>query len=120
MATIQKRGPAQYRVRIRRNGTHKTLTRTFETKQEAEQWARRTEADIDAGKRILFLGTPEVQTLLLRAALERYRDEKTINKAGAEQERNRIARWLENPLADKLLHQIVPGDLETYRDNRLR
>jgi len=77
------------------------------------------EADLDAGKRILFLGTPEVQTLTLRAALERYRNEKTVHKAGAEQERKRIDRWLKDPLADKLLHQIVPGDLEKHRDQRL-
>src|SRR4051794_40520771 len=107
MATIQKRGQAQYRVRIRRNGAQKALTKTFDTKQQAEQWARRTEADLDAGKRILFLATPEAQSLTLRAALKRYRDEKTINKAGAEQETGRIARWLKHPLADKFLHQIV-------------
>jgi hypothetical protein len=119
MATIQKRGAAQYRVRIRHSSTPKLLTRTFNSKQEAEKWARRTEADLDAGMRILFLGTPEAQSLSLRAALERYRDEKTIHKAGADQERNRIERWLEHPLADKLLHQIVPGDLEKHRDQRL-
>lgn len=120
MATIEKRGPAQYRVKVRLIGAPKPISRTFESKQDAEKWARKVEADIDAGKRILFLGTPEAQTLTLRAALERYRDEKTVNKAGAEQEKNRIARWLTHPLADKMLHQIVPGDLETYRDNRLR
>lgn len=120
LATIEKRGPAQYRAKVRLSGAQRPISRTFETKQEAEKWARKVEADIDSGKRILFLGAPEAQTLTLRAALERYRDEKTVNKAGAKQERNRIARWLENPLVDKLLHQIVPGDLEKHRDKRLR
>ena len=78
MASIQKRGPAQYPARVRRTGVHKALTRTFETKQEAERWARKMEADLDAGKRILFLATPEAQSLTLRSALERYRDEKTV------------------------------------------
>jgi integrase len=120
LATIEKRGPAQYRAKVRLTGAPKPISRTFESKQEAEKWARKVESDIDAGKRILFLGTPEAQTLTLRAALERYRDAKTVNKAGAAQERNRIARWLQHPLADKMLHQIVPGDLETHRDKRLR
>jgi integrase len=119
LATIEKRGPAQYRAKVRLTGAPKPISRTFESKQEAEKWARKVESDIDAGKRILFLGTPEAQTLTLRAALERYRDEKTVHKAGASQERNRIARWLEHPLAAKLLHQIIPGDLEKHRDQRL-
>jgi integrase len=119
LATIEKRGPSQYRARVRRAGVDKPITRTFESKLEAEKWARRLEADVDAGKRILFLATPELQTLTLRSALERYRDEKTVHKAGAPQERNRIGRWLKHPLAEKLLHQIVPGDLEQHRDQRL-
>ncbi|MGQ0749446.1 MAG: tyrosine-type recombinase/integrase [Betaproteobacteria bacterium] len=95
------------------------ITKTFESRQEAEKWARRIESDVDAGKRVLFLASPEARSLTLRQALERYRDEKTIHKASAEQERYRIARWLEHPLAAKMLHQIVPGDLEKYRDQRL-
>ena len=119
MAMIEKRGPAQYRVRVRRADLPKPITRTFDSKDEVEKWARRIEADVDAGKRVLFLASPEASSLTLREALERYRDEKTIHKAGATQESNRIARWLEHPLAAKMLHQIVPGDLETYRDERL-
>lgn len=119
MAMIEKRGPAQYRVRVRRADLPKPITRTFDSKEEAEKWARRIEADVDAGKRVLFLASPEASSLTLREALERYRDEKTIHKVGATQERNRIARWLEHPLAAKMLHQLVPGEFETYRDERL-
>lgn len=119
MATIEKRGPAQYRVRVRRADLPDPITKTFESRQAAEKWARRIESDVDAGKRVLFLASPEAKSLTLREALGRYRDEKTIHKASAEQERYRIARWLEHPLAAKMLHQIVPGDLEKYRDERL-
>ena len=119
MAMIEKRGPAQYRVRVRRADVPKPITRTFDSRDEAEKWARRIESEVDAGKRVLFLTSPEARSLTLREALERYRDEKTVNKAGARQERDRIARWLEHPLAGKMLHQIVPGDLEKCRDERL-
>jgi hypothetical protein len=98
---IEKRGPAQYRVRIRRADLSKPITRTFESKEAAQKWARRIETDVDVGKRVLFLANPEARSLTLSAALERYRDEKTIHKAGAAQEKNRIARWLERPLAAK-------------------
>ena len=62
------------------------------------------------------------RSLTLREALERYRDEKTIHKATKPVPgRKGIAspRWLEHPLAAKMLHQIVAGDLEKYRDERL-
>jgi len=119
MALIEKRGSAQYRVRIRRADLPKPITKTFESREEAEKWARRIESEVDAGKRVLFLASPEARSLTLREALERYRDEKTPHKAGAEQERSRIARWIEHPLAGKMLHQLVPGEFEKYRDERL-
>lgn len=119
MAMIEKRGPAQYRVRVRRADLPKSLTRTFESRDEAEKWARRIESEVDAGKRVLFLANAEASSMTLSQALARYRDEKTVHKAGAGQERNRIACWLKHPLAEKMLHQIVPGELEKYRDERL-
>lgn len=119
MALIEKRGPAQYRVRIRRADLPKPITGTFESKVEAEKWARRIETDLDAGKRVPFLADTEAKSLTLHDALERYRDEKTVHKSGAMQETNRIARWLKHPLAKKMLHQLVPGDFEKYRDERL-
>ena len=119
MAVIEKRGPAQYRVRVRRADLPTPITKTFDSRDEAEKWARRIESEVDAGKRVLFLATPEARSLTLREALERYRDEKTVHKAGAEQERYLIARWLKHPLAGKMLHQLVPGEFEKYRDDRL-
>jgi hypothetical protein len=62
------------------------------------------EFELDAGKRVLILNSTEATSLTLREDLIRYRDEKTIHKSGAMQETNRIARWLENPLAKKMMH----------------
>jgi hypothetical protein len=36
-------------------------------------WARRLETEADAGKRVLFIGTTEAQSMMLREALERSR-----------------------------------------------
>ncbi len=44
MATIEDRGDFQCRVKIRRKGVSRT--RTFETYQEAEEWALRMEGKI--------------------------------------------------------------------------
>ncbi len=40
MATIRKRGPDQYQVEIRRRGYTREV-KTFESKAEAQAWARR-------------------------------------------------------------------------------
>lgn len=47
MATIEKRGPYQYRVKIRRRG--QKSTKTFESYQEAENWALEQEGKIVDG-----------------------------------------------------------------------
>ena len=47
-----------------------------------------------------------IERLMPRSeALERYRNEKTPHRAGADQERYRIARWLDQPLAEKMLQR---------------
>jgi hypothetical protein len=109
MAMIEKRGPAQYRVRVRRADLPKPISRTFESREEAEKWARRIESEVDAGKRVLFLSNAEAKSMTLREGLERYRDEKTLHKAGAAQERNRIARWLEHPSPGRCFTRSSPA-----------
>lgn len=116
---IEKRGPAHDRVRVRRADPLEPVSKTFASREEAEKRARRIESDVDAGKRVLFFSNAEAKSMTPREAPERHRDEKTVHEAGAEQERNRIARWLEHSLAGKMLHQIVAGELEKYRDERL-
>jgi 1,4-alpha-glucan branching enzyme len=48
MATLEKRGPNQWRVKIRRRG-FPLQTRTFETKATAIRYARRIEREMDSG-----------------------------------------------------------------------
>ena len=113
MAMIEKRGPAQYRVRVRRADVPKPISKTFESREEAEKWARRIESEVDAGKRVLFLSNAEAKSMTLREGLERYRDEKTVHKAGASQERNRIARELHDSVTQtifsaSLIAEVLP------------
>ena len=51
MATIRKRGNLQWEARIRKRG-YPTTGKTFETKADAEAWARQIESEMDRG--ILF------------------------------------------------------------------
>ena len=47
MAYISQRG-AYWRAEIRRHG-YKPVYRTFDTKQQAQQWIHRVESEMDAG-----------------------------------------------------------------------
>jgi integrase len=116
MATITKRAKGQYQAKVRRTG-FPTQTATFETKSEAEAWARQIEAQADKG---IVIDTREASRTSLREALERYEREVTSVKRGKQPEKSRIKAWLASPLADRALISIRGGDMATYRDKRLQ
>lgn len=51
MASIIQTTAGTWRVLVRRKGI-KTLCKTFDSKREAERWARQAEADLDAGRSV--------------------------------------------------------------------
>lgn len=65
MAYISQRG-AYWRAEIRRRG-YKPVYRTFDTKQQAQQWARRLEGEMDSGQ---YYDRSESERTTLREALE--------------------------------------------------
>jgi Arc/MetJ-type ribon-helix-helix transcriptional regulator len=103
MAYIKERG-AYVRVEIRRRG-YKPVYRTFDTREQAKKWARRVEAEIDAG---LYFDRSEAERTTLREALERYQREVVPNKRHPKQEIQRIARWMKNDLAYRMLADVLP------------
>jgi integrase len=114
MATIERRGPGQFRATIRRKG-HEPQRRTFPTRALAEQWARDIESKIDTGEPVL---SAEAARTTLHEALDRYEREITPGKRGARQERRRIAAWRLHPLARRFLPLLRGADLADYRDAR--
>jgi len=50
MPEIQERGPHQFRVQFRRNGV--SVSQTFETRKEAQDWLRTTEGKLTGGETI--------------------------------------------------------------------
>ncbi|MCY1266719.1 Phage integrase family protein [compost metagenome] len=114
MAYISQRGE-YWRVEIRRRG-YKPIYRTFDTRQQAQQWARRTEGEMDAG---VFVDRTEAERTTLREALERYQREIVPTKRYPKQENTRIARWLRHELAYRTLSALRGADFARYRDERL-
>lgn len=114
MATITKRGQYQWQAKIRREG-HKQVSKTFNTRADAEAWARHIENEMDRG---IFVSRVEAESTTLADALDRYEREITPKKKGATQEKTRIARWRKSDLGARYLATIKGKDLAAFRDAR--
>jgi len=92
-------------------------TKTFETRAEAEQWARAIEVEMDKGA---FVSRAEAESTTLKELLERYLEEVTPLKKGAEPETNRRNLMMRHPLARRFVAGIRGVDIARWRDERLR
>ena len=109
MAFISQRGE-YWRAEIRRR-----FHRTFDTKQQAQKWARRVEGEMDSGS---FVDRSAAERTTLTEALKRYRRAIVPEKRRPYQEECRVDRWLENDLAHRTLANLRGADFAKYRGER--
>ena len=114
MATFRKRS-GSWQALIKRKGFGQ-IARTFDTKADAEVWARQLEAEMDRG---VFVSRKEAENTTLSEALDRYEREITVKKKGF-QEKALIKKWKSHPLAIRSLPSIQGKDIANYRDDRLK
>lgn len=114
MATFRKRGKNQWQAKIRRKGWPKQ-TKTFETKSDAEAWAREIEGEMDRG---VFVSRKEAENTTLEEAFKRFIDEYVPRYAQPRTERNRINHILTYPLASRFLASIRGKDLADFVKTR--
>lgn len=111
MATIEKRGPFQFRAKIRRRG--RSVSRTFETKSEAEQWARVEEGRI-AGDEYVDRGLSKRTSLA--AAMELYEADGLNGSApNAKNVRAKLRYWRDSEFALWSIMSLRPSDLIGWR-----
>jgi integrase len=115
MATFDKRDSGWTQARIRRTG-YPEQSKTFEKKSDAEAWARMVESEMDRG---VFVSKREAAKWTLHLALERYKDDVTVNKKGKAQEEYRIAYLQTLPLAKKTLTNISDADIDKLMSEEL-
>ena len=116
MATIRKKGDFQWHVQVRRKG-FPSQTKTFETKLDAEKWARDIEGEMDKG---IFVSRVEAESTTLKECLERYSLEVTPLKKGASKELSVIRKLQAHDLSARFMATVRGADLAEYRDERLR
>lgn len=116
MATISKRGPYQYQAQVRRKG-YPSQTQTFESKRDAEDWAKTVESEMRRG---IFIDRTEAERTTLGELLARYESEVTPDKRGKVAELSRLRRLKEHHLAARFVATLRSSDFSTYRDERLK
>ncbi|RVE99712.1 site-specific integrase [Sinorhizobium meliloti] len=116
MATIRKlRG--RWQAQVRRRGM-KPRCKSFDSKLEAEKWARELEAQVDR-----FGAAPDTRILestTLSELLERYKLEVSPTKRGAVQEIQRIDVLKRHEIAYRTMVGLSLQDISSFRDERLR
>lgn len=116
MATIRKlRG--RWQAQVRRRGM-KPRAKSFDTKLEAEKWARDLETQVDR-----FGSAPDTKILestTLGDLLERYQREVSPTKRGSVQETQRLEVLRRHELAYRSLVGLSPQDIASFRDERLQ
>lgn len=110
MASINKRGPYQWQARIRRKGWP-VQVKTFNTKSDAQAWARQVESEMDKG---MWISRSEAESTTLVEALHRYQKEYLPRLAHPDREHSRIRQILKYNLASKLLATIRTKDINEY------
>jgi hypothetical protein len=116
MATIVKVPSGAWKAVIRKQGWP-TASKTFRTKRDAQDWARRTEDEMVRG---VFIDRAGSERLTLFKALERYIREVSPTKRGstARAELHKT-KALKAYLGDYNLAAITPDLVAQYRDKRL-
>lgn len=116
MAALTKPPPGTWKATIRRVGWP-TAAKTFRTKRDAEDWARRTEDEMVRG---VFIQRAPSEKTTVADALDRYEREIVPTKKVSTQRREgaRI-RELKAHFGKYSLAAVTPDLVGRYRDDRL-
>lgn len=115
MATIRKlRG--RWQAQVRRKGLP-PRAKSFDTRSDAEKWARNLEAEADRGS--VLADTRLAENMTIRELLERYLEEVTPTKRGASAESYRLKAMIGRSIAHRTLAMLKPEHIAVYRDERL-
>lgn len=116
MATIRRlRG--KWQAQVRRKGIP-PRAKSFETKADAEKWARNLEAELDRCGTLP--DTRLAERMTIRDLLERYLHEITPHKRSASSEGYRVKALMARAIAHRTLTMLSSADVAAYRDERLR
>ncbi|MBO9469603.1 site-specific integrase [Endozoicomonas sp. G2_2] len=116
MATLTKTEAGRWKAVIRRQGWP-TSSKTWRTKRDAEDWARRTEDEMARG---IYQNRAPAERMTLSGAIDRYLSDVTPTKKESTQKAEQAkARKLRAALGQYSLVAIAPDVVAGYRDEQL-
>jgi integrase len=115
MASLRQHGKG-WQARVRRQG-YPDITKSFQSRQDAERWARALESEIDKGQ---FVSIGEAQRSTLGELIERYLVEVTPKMKGAVEDTIRLKAIMRRPIAKWSMANLSASRIATYRDERLK
>jgi integrase len=115
MATISKSKFDTFRAQVRRSGLP-PLSKSFKSKQEAQEWATKTEYELNSG---IYINRTEAERIQLSELIERYLAEISPSKKGHKQEVPRLEA-LKKTIGKYRVLQIQSKHIALYRDARLK
>lgn len=117
MATIEQRGPYQWRAKVRRKG-YPVQTKTHDYKAEAEAWARDIEGQMD---RSAFVDRSLSERETFEEVIKAHLKNITPTHKGAESEKMRLDKFMrgEHELCAYAMANLRTEHFEDYRDRRL-
>jgi integrase len=115
MASFRQHGNG-WQGRIRRRG-YPDITKTFETKADAEIWARSVESGIDKGQ---FVSINEAQRTTLGDVIARYLVEVTPTMKGVTEDTIRLKAIMRKPIARWSMANLSAARIAAFRDERLK
>ena len=115
MASFRQHGNG-WQARVRRQG-YPDQTKTFESKTDAEKWARSVESEIDKGQ---FTSIYEAQRTSLGDLIARYLVEVTPTMKGATEDTIRLKAIMRKPISRWSMANLSAARIAAYRDQRLK
>ena len=116
MATLTKTSAGRWKAVVRRQGWP-TSSKTWRTKRDAEDWARRTEDEMARG---IYQNRAPAERMTLSGAIDRYLSDVTPTKKESTQAAEQAkARKLRAALGQYSLVAITPDVVAAYRDRQL-
>jgi len=106
-----KRGAFSWQVQVRMRG-NASASKTFDTKAEAERWAKEIETEMAKGR---YVSTKEAESYTMKECLDRFCQEYLPRLKGAQREINRANRLARRyPIAQKIMATIRKKDLAAF------
>ena len=115
MASIRSRSN-KWQARVSRKG-EQSQVKTFQSKEDAERWARSVEVEWDRGT---YTNIHQAQKTTFGELIERYLREVTPLMRGASADTIRLKAIMRRPIAKENMATLTSSKIAKYRDERLQ